>query len=115
MNKALSESLRRERCGDFPAGIPALGGEEVRELSAGLAPEWQIDDGALTREFSLPTFSAAFGLATRVALLAEAQGHHPDMEVGWGRLIVRLSTHAVGGLSRNDFIVAAHVDTLSED
>jgi 4a-hydroxytetrahydrobiopterin dehydratase len=52
-------------------------------------------------------------MATRIALLAEAQGHHPELEVGWGRLVVRLSTHSVGGLSRNDFIMAARIDRLT--
>jgi pterin-4a-carbinolamine dehydratase len=56
---------------------------------------------------------AAFGLATRIALLAEAQGHHPELEVGWGRLVVRLTTHSVGGLSRNDIIMAARIDRLT--
>ena len=53
--------------------------------------------------------------STRIALLAEAQGHHPELEIGWGRLVVRLSTHAVGGLSRNDFIMAARIDRLVGD
>jgi pterin-4a-carbinolamine dehydratase len=69
--------------------------------------------GEIRREFTFKTFNAAFGLATRIALLAEAQGPHPELEVGWGRLVVRLSTHSVGGLSRNDFIMAARIDRLA--
>ncbi len=107
-----SDSLARERCADLPAGTPPLTTEEAGALAAVVAGEWQIDDGAIRREFTFKTFNAAFGMATRIALLAEAQGHHPDMEVGWGRLVVRFSTHSVGGLSRNDFIMAARIDRL---
>jgi 4a-hydroxytetrahydrobiopterin dehydratase len=109
---ATPESLARERCADIPAGTPPLTAEEVDALAGVVAGEWQIDDGAIRREFAFKSFNAAFGLATRIALLAEAQGHHPDLEVGWGRLVVRLSTHSVGGLSRNDFIMAARIDRL---
>ena len=107
------ESLARERCTDLPAGTPPLTAEEVLALAPAVASEWQIGPDTIRREFSFKTFNAAFGLATRVALLAEAQGHHPELEVGWGRLVVRLSTHSVGGLSRNDFIMAARIDRLS--
>jgi 4a-hydroxytetrahydrobiopterin dehydratase len=107
-----AESLAREHCSELPAGTPALSEDDVRSLAAAVSSDWQVADGELRREFSFRTFNAAFGLATRVALLAEAEGHHPDMEVGWGRLVVRLSTHSVGGLSRNDFIIAARIDRL---
>ena len=107
------ESLARERCAEIRAGTPRLTGQEARELAGGVAPEWRIGADQLHREFAFKTFDAAFGLATRIALLAEAQGHHPELEVAWGRLVVRLSTHSVGGLSRNDFIMAARIDRLT--
>jgi len=109
------ESLARERSADIPAGTAPLTREEVGSLAAGVAGEWQIDKGEIRRQFTFKTFNAAFGMATRIALLAEAQGHHPELEVGWGRLVVRLSTHSVGGLSRNDFIMAARIDRLVTD
>ena len=108
-----AESLARERCAEIRAGTPPLTREAAGALVAAVAGEWQIDEGEIRREFTFKTFNAAFGLATRIALLAEAQGHHPELEVGWGRLVVRLSTHSVGGLSRNDFIMAARIDRLS--
>ena len=106
-------SLAREHCAEIRAGTPPLTAEEAGSLAAGVAGEWQIDEGAIHRGFTFKTFNAAFGLATRIALLAEAQGHHPELEVGWGRLVVRLSTHSVGGLTRNDFIMAARIDRLA--
>jgi 4a-hydroxytetrahydrobiopterin dehydratase len=112
-DSASGESLAREHCAELPSGTPALGADEVRSLAAALSSEWQVDGAELRREMSFPNFNAAFGLATRIALLAESEKHHPDMEVGWGRLVVRLSTHSVGGLSRNDFIMAARIDRLA--
>jgi 4a-hydroxytetrahydrobiopterin dehydratase len=107
------ESLSRERCAEIRAGTPPLTAAEAGSLAAGVADEWRIEPSEIRREFSFKTFNAAFGLATRIALLAEAQGHHPELEVGWGRLVVRLSSHSVGGLSRNDFIMAARIDRLA--
>ena len=107
------ESLASERSADIPAGTAPLTPEEAGALAAGLAGEWQIGKGEIRREFTFKTFNPAFGMATRIALLAEAQGHHPELEVGWGRLVVRLSTHSVGGLSRNDFVMAARIDRLT--
>lgn len=107
------ESLARERCVELPAGTPPLTDDEVRELAGQVSRDWRVGDGSISRAFAFKSFNAAFGLATRIALLAESQNHHPDLEVGWGRLVVRLSTHSVGGLSRNDFIMAARIDRLA--
>ena len=91
---------------------PALSADEVDRLRYGLDTGWRVEGGHLIREFRFPTFAAAFGLATRVALLAESANHHPTMTVSWGRLEVAWSTDAIGGLSANDLIMAAKVDRL---
>jgi 4a-hydroxytetrahydrobiopterin dehydratase len=109
----VGEDLARERCEACTGATPRIGTDEARQLAAGLDEGWRIGDDAIEREFRSKSFNAAFGLATRVALLAENQGHHPDMEVGWGRLRVRLTTHAIKGLSRNDFVMAAKIDRIA--
>jgi 4a-hydroxytetrahydrobiopterin dehydratase len=81
-------------------------------LARGLDPAWQRHEDRLVRTFRSATFGAAFTLATRIALLAETQGHHPRLEVSWGRLIVAWTTDAIGALSLNDVIMAAKVDRL---
>jgi 4a-hydroxytetrahydrobiopterin dehydratase len=91
---------------------PPVESDEAARLARGLDPAWRVDDHRLAREFRFPTFAAAFGLATRIALLAEAQGHHPQMQISWGRLEITWTTDAIGGLSANDFIMAAKVDRL---
>ena len=107
------ESLARERCAELRAGTPPLTSDEARLLAGAIASEWNVGGAEIRREFTFKTFNAAFGLATRIALLAESQNHHPELEVAWGRLVVRLTTHSVRGLSRNDFIMAARIDRLA--
>jgi 4a-hydroxytetrahydrobiopterin dehydratase len=106
------DSLASATCSPADASTPALTSDEISRLAAGLDRAWRIGESSLTREFHFPTFAAAFGLATRVALLAEAQGHHPTMEISWGRLVVTWQTDAIGAVSANDLIMAAKVDRI---
>lgn len=93
-----------------------MSGEELSALRGEVSPEWKVVDNArLERHLRFKTFAAAFARATEVARLAEQEGHHPDMCVGWGHLDITLTTHAIGGLSRNDFILAAKIDALSAE
>ena len=79
-------------------------------------PEWQREGNQkLHREFSFPNFRDAFGFVARAALVAEAEGHHPDIELGWGRASFDLTTHAASGLTRNDFVMAAKIDRLAQE
>lgn len=106
--------LIQERCTACRGDTPVLTAEELETLRHQLDPAWEVgDDGhRLRRRFRFPSFAAAFDRATAVARLAEEEAHHPDLRVGWGYLEVALTTHAVGGLTRNDLILAAKVDAL---
>ncbi len=96
----------------MPGALP-LPEDEAAELSAQV-PAWQREGtSALRCEFSFPNFRDAFGFVARVALIAEAEGHHPDIELGWGRAAFELTTHAASGLTRNDFVLAAKIDQLT--
>ncbi len=99
---------------DPEPGRQQLSQADVDLRLASLDSAWHHQDDRLVRAFTFSSFSAAFGLATRVALLAEAQGHHPDLEVGWGRLVVIFTSHDIGGLSERDFAMATKVDRLVE-
>ena len=68
---------------------------------------------SMTREFRFDDFGQAFGLVARVALLAEAEGHHPRFELEWGRAAFTTWTHNAEGLTRNDFILAAKIDQIA--
>jgi 4a-hydroxytetrahydrobiopterin dehydratase len=105
-------TLASQRCARVDDATPGLASDEVARLAAGLDPAWQVLDDRLVRQFAFPTFAAAFGLATRIALLAESQNHHPALDVAWGRLTVTWTTDAIGALSANDLIMAAKVDRL---
>jgi 4a-hydroxytetrahydrobiopterin dehydratase len=84
----------------------------VEEL-ARQVPGWERGPGGLTREFSFEDFGGAFGFVARAALLAEAEGHHPRIELEWGRAAFTAWTHTADGLTRNDFILAAKIDQLA--
>jgi 4a-hydroxytetrahydrobiopterin dehydratase len=106
--------LASQRCDPANADTTPLSPEDAQRLASGVDANWIIENDRLVREFRFPTFAAAFGLATRIALLAEAQNHHPAMDIAWGWLRVAWTTDAIGTLSLNDMIMAAKVDRLIE-
>jgi 4a-hydroxytetrahydrobiopterin dehydratase len=109
----MSEELAGRRCEACAPGTPPIEQARAVELEAQLDPAWRREGTVrLRRELSFRNFRDAFGFVARVALLAEAEGHHPDLELGWGRAAVALTTHAAGGLTDNDFILAAKLDRL---
>ena len=77
-------------------------------------PEWTMNDAGteITREFIFDDFAQALAFVDKVGAIAQEDWHHPDIRLSWGKVRITLSTHAVKGLSENDFIVAAKVDAL---
>lgn len=105
--------LASGRCVPCEGGVPALGAFEASELHAQLKAEWMLSASVLQRSYRFTNFRNAFAFATKVALLAESQGHHPDLTIGWDHVDIALTTHAIGGLSNNDFVLAAKIDKFS--
>jgi 4a-hydroxytetrahydrobiopterin dehydratase len=103
-------ALARESCGACTGATPKVRGDELESLRAEISPEWEVHGGRLFRHVPFKDFTAAFSAATAVARIADAEGHHPDICIGWGRLDIEVTTHAVKGLTRNDFILAAKID-----
>ncbi len=107
--------LSEQRCEACRADAPKVTEQEAVELQRQI-PEWeQIEsDGVpqLRRVFKLKNFAEALVFANRVGELAEEQGHHPAILVEYGKVTVRWWTHKIGGLHRNDFIMAARTDQL---
>jgi 4a-hydroxytetrahydrobiopterin dehydratase len=102
-----------EHCREYPPGTPPLSDQEAAELASEVR-EWKRDGNrSLSREFSFPDFRDAFGFVARVALLAEAESHHPRVELEWGRAAFTTWTQTAEGLTRNDFILAAKIDQLA--
>ncbi|MEB3259328.1 MAG: 4a-hydroxytetrahydrobiopterin dehydratase [Cyanobacteriota bacterium] len=90
----------------------ALTAAEIQELAATL-PAWTLENGRLRRRFTFVDFSAAFGFMTRVALVAESLGHHPEWSNVWNRVTIALTTHDLGGLSNLDVELARRIDALA--
>ena len=107
------DPLHQQHPIEYPEGTPPLDEDEAHALATHLDQRWQRDGTRrLSRELSFSDFRDAFGFATRVALLAEREFHHPELTVTWGTVLVTMWTHTVQGLSRNDFIMAAKIDRL---
>ncbi|NVN13458.1 MULTISPECIES: 4a-hydroxytetrahydrobiopterin dehydratase [Nguyenibacter] len=113
MPTATPSALAREVIGPCPRNSPPLARAEAETLLAQV-PNWTLspDGTVLLRDFTLPDFAGAYALVERIAALAEAADHHPDIAFGWGYVRLSLQTHAIGGLHRNDFIMAARIETL---
>ena len=86
--------------------------QEARELARALPGEWRVVDGQLQSEFVFPDFATALAFTNRIGDAAEALDHHPDIFLGWGKVRVTISTHAIGGLSRSDFELASKIAAL---
>jgi 4a-hydroxytetrahydrobiopterin dehydratase len=104
-------ALHEEHPHEYPKGTPPLDDSDARSLASEV-PEWDLGDQKLTRELKFKDFVEAFGFLSSVALLAEAESHHPDMFCSWNRVKLTFWTHTAQGLTRNDFIMAAKVDRL---
>ncbi|MDQ6687745.1 MAG: 4a-hydroxytetrahydrobiopterin dehydratase [Actinomycetota bacterium] len=92
--------------------------ERVEEsLIAEKLPQWSYDaaadGGAIQREMSTDDFATALALVNRIGTLAEEANHHPDLELGWGRVGVRLCSHDVGGVTQRDVDLAQQIDALA--
>ena len=103
--------LTEKRCVPCEGGVPTLGKAEVEKLLAQL-PGWQLDGKWITKEFRFKNFVEAMKLVNRAAELAEEEGHHPDIHIHYNRVRFDIWTHAIDGLSENDFILAAKIDAL---
>ena len=106
--------LTKQKCKPCDGGMKALAPEEARALVSE-TPKWKLrkDEPRLWREFTFKDFARAMKFVTKVAELAEKEGHHPDVHIHYNLVKLVLWTHDLGGLSRNDFILAAKIDTLS--
>jgi len=109
--------LADKHCKPCEGGVDPLSTRAAQTLLGSLHPDWRIaEDGrTISREFEFPAYSRSLGFANAVAWIAITQGHHPDMLVSYSRCVVNYTTHAIGGLSDNDFICAAKVDRLIAD
>ena len=107
-----SGDLRAKRCVPCDGGVARLDAAQVAALLAEI-PGWEARDERLHRRFTFRDFVTAMRFVNRMAEVAEAEGHHPDFTVHYREVDVTIWTHAIGGLSENDFILAAKITPLA--
>lgn len=105
--------LTEQKCVPCEGGVPKLTADETNELLQGV-DGWTAKDDKLHKRFVFDDFVTAMSFLERVAVVAEAEGHHPDFCVHYNKVDFTVYTHAVDGLSHNDFILAAKIDKLVE-
>ena len=105
--------LSQKHCVPCEGGaLPLMRDESAKLLEQ--TPGWTISpDGlSLHRRFTFKNFVDAMNFANTITPIAESEGHHPDLAIAWGKVDVPLMTHAIGGLSENDFILAAKINAI---
>ena len=109
-----SSDLTGRHCRPCRDGDSPLAADEANRMLACLHDDWRLDagDGEISRTFVFGNYYQTMAFVNALAWIAHAEDHHPDIEVGYSRCHVRYSTHAIGGLSENDFICAARLDAL---
>ena len=102
------------KCVVCEGGIPPLTPEKISEYKSQVNQGWQVTENKkIRRDFAFKDFKEAMAFVNKVAELAESEGHHPDIYIFYNKVALELSTHAIGGLSDNDFILAAKIDKIS--
>ena len=116
-NQTLACDLAQRKCKPCEGGTAPLSADEVARLLQAL-PGWGLDAAgeqpAIARDFGFRNFHETMAFVNAVAWVAHREDHHPDLDVGYRHCRVRYQTHAIGGLSENDFICAARVSALVE-
>jgi len=109
----MSVDLLSKRCLACEAGVPPLAADKIKQLLSQVET-WSTnnDNTVITRRFSFKNFYQTMGFVNAVAWIANKENHHPDLEVGFNYCVVNFTTHAIKGLTENDFICAAKINAL---
>lgn len=113
----MTDELANRRCQPCEGGVEPLSAEAAGKLLESLHADWQLSDDGLeiSRRFEFPAYSRTLGFANAAAWIAISEGHHPVLTVTYGSCEVSYTTHAVNGLTDNDFICAAKTDRLVDE
>lgn len=111
----MTMDLTGQKCVPCEGGTKPMTAEEAKPYLEEVK-NWKLEDDGkkIEKKFKFRDFKEALAFVNNIGEIAEAEGHHPDIELGWGRVEVELSTHAIGGLSVNDFILAAKINKLTK-
>ena len=104
--------LTQKKCKPCEGGVPPLSATQVRTLLQSLEGWTQADHKQISRTFTFKNYYETMAFVNATAWISHREDHHPDLEVGYNKCTVRYSTHAIGGLSENDFICAAKIEAM---
>ena len=105
--------LAQKKCIPCRGGIPPLKGSALKKLKVELGNNWDIaDEHHLKKEFLFKNFREALDFTNKIGELAEEEGHHPDIYLAWGKVIITMWNHKIDGLTESDFILAAKIEKL---
>lgn len=108
-----SMELKERKCKPCEGGILSLSSRKIEIFLKQINEDWKvIENKKLRREFRFVNFRQTMEFVNKVAEISEEEGHHPELMVGYGHCEIEIWTHAIGGLSENDFILAAKIDEL---
>ncbi|HWB84756.1 MAG TPA: 4a-hydroxytetrahydrobiopterin dehydratase [Bryobacteraceae bacterium] len=107
-------TLAEKHCVPCRGGTPPLKGEELERMKAQVTGWEAVNAHHLTKTYEFPDFQSALNFVNRIGAVAEAEGHHPDLYLTWGRVTVNTWTHKIDGLTESDFILAAKIDQLHQ-
>ena len=105
--------LSKKKCKPCEGGVPPLNEKEIAEYRKNISDDWKvIENKKILKEYLFENYRQSIDFVNKVANLAEEEGHHPVMHIFFGRVVIELWTHAIDGLSENDFIMAFKIDKL---
>ena len=103
--------LAEKHCVPCMGGVPPLKAQALRDVAKQLGGNWDVvDEHHLEKSYSFPDFKEALAFTNRVGEIAEAEGHHPDVYLAWGKVTLKIWTHKIDGLTESDFVLAARAD-----
>ena len=110
----MSIELKNQKCEACSGNTPQVDEKKISEHLSKL-DNWSVNDKKkmIYKKFNFKTFKQALNFTNKVGDLADLEGHHPDVSLGWGYSLIMLHTHAINGLSINDFILAAKIDDIN--
>lgn len=105
--------LTQKKCAPCEGGTKPLEPSEIAVYISYLKTPWEVDeDKKIEKKFQFKDFRESMQFVNKVAEIAESEGHHPDIKISYNKVKISLSTHAIGGLSVNDFILASKIDEI---
>lgn len=111
MSEDLVCDLANRECEPCKGGVPPFTAAQIAPYLAALGDGWTTpEDHHLHKQFDFPDFVSGLAFVNRAAAIAEAQGHHPDLTLSWGKVVVQIWTHKIDGLVEADFVLAAKLD-----